>query len=227
MPGRWDICPDPPSADPMCADVMPSARSVIMTGTLYNAGEPYSTERDDPRRGEVARYAWSEDYHHVLGRAARSRWSSGCGSSIPSRSTRAPMSIPVPCRSACTRSTPASAGLARTPASSIHERGSWMLLGAIVCSLPLAARCAGARPVRHLHAVPRSVPNRSVRRAARARRDDVASRTSTIEYRGSIPEEHRDEHRQPPLRLRRLPGSVPVERRRRERRSVLVVARRT
>src|SRR5688500_1591784 len=39
--------------------IMPSARSVIMTGAVYNTGRPYSTERDDPRHGEVARYAWS------------------------------------------------------------------------------------------------------------------------------------------------------------------------
>ena len=40
--------------------VVPSARSVIVTGTLYNCGQPYSIERTDPTRGEVARYAWSQ-----------------------------------------------------------------------------------------------------------------------------------------------------------------------
>ena len=48
-------------------NVVPSARSVIVTGTLYNCGHPYSTERHDATRGEVARYAWSRDYHHVIG----------------------------------------------------------------------------------------------------------------------------------------------------------------
>ena len=47
--------------------LVPSARSVIVTGTLYNNGQPYSTERIEPTRGEVARYAWSRDYHHVIG----------------------------------------------------------------------------------------------------------------------------------------------------------------
>src|SRR5688572_33480705 len=47
--------------------VVPSARSVIVTGTLYNRGHPYSIERDDATRGEVARYAWSRDYHDVIG----------------------------------------------------------------------------------------------------------------------------------------------------------------
>src|SRR5687768_2429359 len=47
--------------------VVPSARTVIVTGTLYNAGQPYSTQRNDATRGEVARYAWGRDYHQVIG----------------------------------------------------------------------------------------------------------------------------------------------------------------
>ena len=37
--------------------VVPTARSVIMTGTIYNTGRPYSTERNDKGAAEVARYA--------------------------------------------------------------------------------------------------------------------------------------------------------------------------
>jgi epoxyqueuosine reductase len=48
--------------------VLPAARSVIVLGAVYDSGQPYSTERDDASRGEVARYAWSRDYHEVLGR---------------------------------------------------------------------------------------------------------------------------------------------------------------
>src|SRR6476660_9914005 len=40
--------------------IMPSARSVIMTGTVYNSPVPYSTERADPTAGEVARYACAD-----------------------------------------------------------------------------------------------------------------------------------------------------------------------
>ena len=65
------------------------------------------------------------------------RCSRGCARRRPSRSRRAPTSTPGRCRSASTRSTPASAGSARTPASSIRELGSWMFLGEIICSLPL------------------------------------------------------------------------------------------
>jgi epoxyqueuosine reductase len=46
--------------------VMPAARSVIMTGTVYNTGNPSSFDRTDPGIGEIARYACSDDYHGVL-----------------------------------------------------------------------------------------------------------------------------------------------------------------
>jgi len=48
--------------------VMPSARSVIVTGTLYNVDRPYSTECTDPERAHIARYAWGDDYHAVVER---------------------------------------------------------------------------------------------------------------------------------------------------------------
>jgi epoxyqueuosine reductase len=47
--------------------VLPSARSVIVTGTIYNTAVPYSTESVDPNRAHIARYAWGEDYHDVIG----------------------------------------------------------------------------------------------------------------------------------------------------------------
>src|SRR5438105_1672267 len=47
--------------------VLPSARSVIVTGTLYNVDRPYSTECADPSRAHIARYAWGDDYHDVIG----------------------------------------------------------------------------------------------------------------------------------------------------------------
>ena len=51
--------------------VLPSARSVVALGVVYNVDRPYSTELDDPRVGRVARYAWGDDYHDVLGKRAR------------------------------------------------------------------------------------------------------------------------------------------------------------
>jgi epoxyqueuosine reductase len=47
--------------------VLPSARTVIVTATVYNTRRPYSTESRDPSRAHVARYAWGDDYHRVIG----------------------------------------------------------------------------------------------------------------------------------------------------------------
>jgi epoxyqueuosine reductase len=46
--------------------VLPSARTVIVTATVYNTNRPFSTESTDPDVALVARYAWGDDYHDVL-----------------------------------------------------------------------------------------------------------------------------------------------------------------
>ena len=51
-------------------NVVPSARSVIALGVVYNTDRPYSTEVHDPDAALISRYAWGEDYHDVLGRRA-------------------------------------------------------------------------------------------------------------------------------------------------------------
>ncbi len=48
--------------------VLPNARSVIVTATNYNTDRPYSTECADAQRAQIARYAWGDDYHDVIGR---------------------------------------------------------------------------------------------------------------------------------------------------------------
>ncbi|MBM3757692.1 MAG: tRNA epoxyqueuosine(34) reductase QueG [Acidobacteria bacterium] len=46
--------------------VLPSARSVLVVGQLYNAPLPYSTSLDDSAKAWISRYAWGEDYHGVM-----------------------------------------------------------------------------------------------------------------------------------------------------------------
>jgi epoxyqueuosine reductase len=59
--------------------VLPSARSVIVVAAVYNTDRPYSTECADPSRAHVARYAWGDDYHEVIGSrlAALLEWMRG------------------------------------------------------------------------------------------------------------------------------------------------------
>src|SRR6185503_10501660 len=47
-------------------NVLPLARSVIVTATVYNTDRPYSIACRDGDRAHVARYAWGDDYHEVL-----------------------------------------------------------------------------------------------------------------------------------------------------------------
>src|SRR5687767_15227921 len=46
--------------------VLPSARSVIVLGTVYNTPYPYSRSGADPSHAAIARYAWGDDYHVVI-----------------------------------------------------------------------------------------------------------------------------------------------------------------
>jgi epoxyqueuosine reductase len=46
--------------------VLPTARSVVSLGCVYNTSAPRSTEVADPNHAAIARYAWGDDYHDVL-----------------------------------------------------------------------------------------------------------------------------------------------------------------
>jgi epoxyqueuosine reductase len=46
--------------------LLPSARSIICVGKLYNGPQPYSTEFNQRERAWISRYAWGDDYHIVL-----------------------------------------------------------------------------------------------------------------------------------------------------------------
>jgi epoxyqueuosine reductase len=47
--------------------VLPSARSIVALGVLYNTDRPYSTEERRPGAAAISRYAWGDDYHAILG----------------------------------------------------------------------------------------------------------------------------------------------------------------
>jgi epoxyqueuosine reductase len=53
-------------ADPRT--LLPSAKSIICLGKLYNTDRPLSTETVNPAEGWISRYAWGFDYHDVLRR---------------------------------------------------------------------------------------------------------------------------------------------------------------
>ncbi|MCW5963934.1 MAG: tRNA epoxyqueuosine(34) reductase QueG [Bryobacterales bacterium] len=51
-------------ADPR--HLLPEARSVLCVGKLYHTAHPHSTAYTDAECGWISRYAWGEDYHHIV-----------------------------------------------------------------------------------------------------------------------------------------------------------------
>ena len=117
--------------------VMPSAKSVIALGTVYNVERPYSTEIADRSVALIARYAWGEDYHEVIEQrmAALVAWMrERCGSELEAKAyvDTGPVQERVYAQYA-------GLGWIGRNTCLIHpELGSWLFLSEIICNLPLA-----------------------------------------------------------------------------------------
>jgi epoxyqueuosine reductase len=170
-------------------NVMPSARSVIVTGALYNAGEPYSTERHDPGRAEVARYAWSRDYHDVL--ATR------LDALVAWMKERHPDPFEArayvdtgPVQERVYAQYAGLGWIGKNTCVINPELGSWLLLSVIICSLPLEPDAPGLDQCGTCTLCLEACPTNAF---AAPHQLDATKCLSylTIEYRGSIPDEHR------------------------------------
>jgi epoxyqueuosine reductase len=116
--------------------VVPTAKTVIVTATVYNTDRPYSTQSSDPSRAHVARYAWGEDYHTVLGARmdALLSWMREA-SDVPFEGRAHVDTGPIQERVYARH---AGLGWIGKNCCVINpETGSWMFLAAIICSLPL------------------------------------------------------------------------------------------
>ncbi|HZP48611.1 MAG TPA: tRNA epoxyqueuosine(34) reductase QueG [Vicinamibacterales bacterium] len=116
--------------------VVPTARSVIVTATNYNTDRPYSTECADPRRAQIARYAWGDDYHDVVGARLDGLLAWMREASPEPFDARAYVDTgPVQERVYAQH---AGVGWIGKNTCVINpELGSWIFLGVIICSLPL------------------------------------------------------------------------------------------
>ena len=116
--------------------VLPSARTVIVTATVYNTPRPYSTERADPSRAEIARYAWGDDYHEAIG--ARLEALLGWMREIAPEPFEARAYVDTGPVQERVYAQHAGIGWIGKNTCVIHpELGSWIFLGEIICSLPL------------------------------------------------------------------------------------------
>ena len=116
--------------------VLPSAQSVVALATVYNVDRPYSTQITDPGEARIARYAWGDDYHRVIGRRTDDllSWMRG-QSSVPFDAKAYVDTGPVQERVYAQR-----AGLGWIGKNTClidPELGSWLFLSEIICSLQL------------------------------------------------------------------------------------------
>ncbi|MGH9369909.1 MAG: tRNA epoxyqueuosine(34) reductase QueG [Vicinamibacterales bacterium] len=117
--------------------VLPSARSVVSLGTVYNVERPYSVENADPRQAAVARYAWGDDYHVVIERRldVLIAWlRQAAGESFEGRAyvDTGPVQERVYAQYA------GLGWIGKNTCLINPELGSWMFLSEIICNLDLA-----------------------------------------------------------------------------------------
>jgi epoxyqueuosine reductase len=116
--------------------VMPSARSVVCLGTLYNTDRPYSTEVADPGAALIARYAWGDDYHDVIQTRMNAlvewmRERAGPGLEARAYVDTGPVQERVYAQYA------GLGWIGRNTCVINPDLGSWLFLSEIICSLPL------------------------------------------------------------------------------------------
>jgi epoxyqueuosine reductase len=167
--------------------LLPSARTIISVGKLYNGPEPRSTEWNDRETGWISRYAWgSEDYHEVVRR--------GLEQLVGQLPDGHDYKLCVDTAPLLERSYAREAGLGWIGKNTClinQELGSWFFLGEVMTSLeiepdaPPADRCGTC--TRCIDACPTQAI------AGEGYEIDARRCISyfTIELRGSVPEEMR------------------------------------
>ena len=116
--------------------VMPSARSVICLGTIYNTDRPYSTAIADEGQALIARYAWGDDYHDVISQrmdtlVAWMREQAGFDVEARAYVDTGPVQERVYAQHA------GLGWIGRNTCVINPDLGSWLFLSEIICSLPL------------------------------------------------------------------------------------------
>ncbi len=186
--------------------VLPGVESILMLAMVYRSVEPVTPGAG---QGTIARYAWGLDYHAVVRRGLR-RLAGLHRRLAPAATVRGVVdTAPL-----LERELAQLAGLGSIGKNTLlvnRRLGSWLVLAALLSLRAAPVRPAGrSQLLRQLPGVPRGVPHRGPGRALPARRPEVHL---LPDHRVARPAAvcRPPGHGPPPVRLRRLPGGVPLE----------------
>jgi epoxyqueuosine reductase len=118
------------------ARVLPSARAVIVTASVYNVDRPYSVEVSDRGTALISRYAWGDDYHAVVGARLESLLAWMREASAEPFEGRAYVDT-GPVQERVYAQYAGVGWIGKNTCVIDRELGSWLFLGEVVCSLPL------------------------------------------------------------------------------------------
>ena len=169
-------------------NVVPDARSVIVTGTLYNTDRPYSDQLS-PDVARISRYAWGDDYHDVLktrldALLAWMREQSGEPFDARAYVDTGPVQERVYAQYA------GLGWIGKNTCLINPEIGSWIFLGEIICTLSLEPDTQGLEQCGSCTRCLEACPTGALLESGVLDSNRCLSYL-TIELRSAIPEEHR------------------------------------
>ena len=188
--------------------VVPGARSVIVTGTIYNTDGPYSTEImgsvplhgsyqgvESSREGGltpfalIARYAWGDDYHDVLKARLEALLAWMRAESPQPFDARAYVDT-GPVQERVYAQYAGLGWIGKNTCLINPELGSWLFLSEIICTLPLEPDTEGLEQCGSCTLCLDAYPTGALVEAGVLDSNRCLSYL-TIELRSGIPEEHR------------------------------------
>jgi epoxyqueuosine reductase len=169
--------------------VVPSAQTVIMAATVYNTDRPYSTECADRDRAHIARYAWGDDYHDVIGARLDALVAWMREQTTEPFEARAYVDT-GPVQERVYAQYAGIGWIGKNTCVINPELGSWMFLGAIICSLPLDVDAPSLDQCGHCTLCLEACPTHAI--VAPGVLDSTRCVSYlTIELKGAIPDAHR------------------------------------
>jgi len=170
-------------------NVVPDARSVIVTGTLYNTDRPY-TEDVPSDVARLSRYAWGDDYHDVIKSRLDVLLAWMHSSSDAAFEGRAYVDT-GPVQERVYAQYAGLGWIGKNTCLINNAIGSWLFLGEIICTLPLEPDAQGLEQCGSCTRCLEACPTDALVEPGVLDSNRCLSYL-TIELRSSIPEAHRE-----------------------------------